>query len=218
MRCWGRIGRLSLGVFVLGAALGGASCAPANERPVRGAVPGADAQATAGAPPTLAASDALRFRSIATPSPGTSSEASPSPAASAGPSPSAVASPSTLAMPPIVRTIAPAANGRVPEGAPVTISAVLVGRGADLASASLAVNGADSGAQIDKRNPREWSIHTSQALTVGSHSARLLVRDTSGGTGGFTWQFTVGDSDASPAPAAKPAPASASPVPKPRTP
>ena len=70
---------------------------------------------------------------------------------------------------------------------------VLVGRGADLATASLAVNGTDAGAQIDKRTPREWSIHTSQKLAVGTHTAKVQVRDASGAAGGFTWQFAVGD-------------------------
>jgi hypothetical protein len=171
------------GVLFLAAALALAvmSCAPANERPVRGAVPGSESAPTPpGVPPTLAPSDAPRFRPV------------PSPSAAA--SPSAVASPSVVT-PPIVRTIAPTANGRVPAGAPVTLSAVLVGRGADLASASLAVNGADSGAQIDKRSPREWSIHTSQSLANGTYTARVLVRDASGGAGGFTWQFSVGEPD-----------------------
>jgi hypothetical protein len=70
---------------------------------------------------------------------------------------------------------------------------VLVGRGADLAAATLTVNGADASAQIDKRSPREWSIHTSQKLTAGTHTAKVLVRDASGAAGGFTWQFAVGD-------------------------
>src|SRR5207244_10532668 len=93
------------------------------------------------------------------------------------------------------RTLGPSADGHVPAGVAVTVSAVLVGRGADLATASLAVNGADSGAQIDKRTPREWTIHASQSLTAGSYSARVLVRDTSGAAGGFTWQFAVGDDE-----------------------
>jgi hypothetical protein len=176
--------RLALALF---AALSLASCAPANERPVRGAVPGSEAAPTPpGVPPTLTASEALRFKPLPPPSPGVA----------ASPSASPVASPSAVAAPPIVRTIAPSANGRVPAGAPVTLSAVLVGRGADLASASLTVNGADAGAQIDKRNPREWSIHTSQTLGAGTHTARVLVRDASGGAGGFTWQFAVGDANA----------------------
>jgi hypothetical protein len=171
--------------FVIALAL--ASCAPANERPVRGAVPGTNDVATpAGVPPTLAPSDALRFRPLPSPSPGVAA------------SPSAVASPSVVAAPPIVRTIAPTNGGRVPGGAPVTLSAVLVGRSADLATASLMVNGADSGAQIDKRTPREWSIHTSQALANGTHTARVLVRDTSGAAGGFTWRFVVGEADDQP--------------------
>src|SRR5262249_35617982 len=141
-----------------------ASCAPANERPVRGAVPGSHEEPTPGVPPTLAASEALRFRAL------------PSPSLASVASPSAVASPSVVAAPPIVRTIIPANGGRVPGGAPVNLSAVLVGRGADLATASLTVNGADSGAQIDKRTPREWSIRTTQTLANGTHTARVLVR------------------------------------------
>jgi hypothetical protein len=77
---------------------------------------------------------------------------------------------------------------------------VLIGRGADLASASLSVNGADTGAQIDKRSPREWAIHTSQNLPNGNHAVRVLVRDASGANGGFTWQIVVGDTEPTPAP------------------
>lgn len=86
----------------------------------------------------------------------------------------------------------PGADGHVPPGA-VTLSAVLVGRGADLASASLSINGADASAQIDKRTPRDWTIHTSQTLSNGTHTARVLVRDASGAAGGFTWKFVVGE-------------------------
>jgi hypothetical protein len=112
-----------------------------------------------------------------------------------------------------VRTIVPGANGHVPASAPVALSAVLVGRGADLASASLSVNGADAGAQIDKRSAREWSIHTNQTLGAGSYTAKVLVRDASGAAGGFTWQFLVGD-EGGPTGAV----VQASPVPKPHSP
>jgi pyruvate dehydrogenase E2 component (dihydrolipoamide acetyltransferase) len=203
------------------AALIVAGCAPANERPLRGAVPGTDAAATPpGVPPTLTASDALRLKPVPVPSPGIASSPSASP----------VASPSVVVAAPIVRTIAPGANGHVPSGAPVTLSAVLVGRGADLASASLSVNGVDAGAQIDKRSARDWTIHASQSLGNGMQTARVLVRDADGGSGGFTWQFAVGD-EAPPAaeppapataPTAAPSPAPAapraSPAPKPRSP
>jgi hypothetical protein len=182
----GRLTVLTLAGLVL------VSCAPANERPTHGALPGSEAHPTPpGIPPTLTASDALRLRPLPAPSPGVAAS-SPSPSAVA------VASPSAVAAPPIVRTIAPSANGHVPADAPVTLSAVLVGRGADLATASLSVNGADAGAQIDKRSPREWSIHTSQQLTAGTHTAKVLVRDASGAAGGFTWQFAVGDDPANP--------------------
>jgi hypothetical protein len=107
-----------------------------------------------------------------------------------------------VAAPPIVRTIVPGANGHVPAGGPVTLSAVLVGRGADLASASLSVNGADAGAQIDKRSPRDWTIHASQTLANGTHTVRVLVRDANGTAGGFTWQIVVGEQ----APTATPGP------------
>jgi len=179
-----------LSVFVLlGITLAG--CAPANERPTHGAQPGSEAHATPpGIPPTLTASEALRLRPSPVPSPGASTSPSPSAAV--------VASPSAVAAPPIVRTIAPSANGHVPADAPVTLSAVLVGRGADLATASLTVNGTDAGAQIDKRTPREWSIHTSQKLTSGTHTAKVFVRDASGAAGGFTWQFAVGDDPPNP--------------------
>jgi outer membrane lipoprotein SlyB len=110
-------------------------------------------------------------------------------------------------MPPIVRTIAPANNGQVPAGAPVTVSAVLVGRGSDLASATLQIDGADAGAQIDKRTSREWTIRATRPLDPGSHTARVQVRDASGAPGGFTWRFTVGDDTSeNPTPAPKPKP------------
>jgi hypothetical protein len=212
--------RARLALLALLAALALASCAPANERPLRGAVPGSDAAPTPpGVPPTLTASDALRFKPLPVPSPGIASSPSASP----------VASPSVVVAAPIVRTIVPSANGRVAAGGPVTLSAVLVGRGADLASASLSINGADSGAQIDKKSAREWTIHTSQSLGTGMQTARVLVRDSGGGSGGFTWQFAVGEEAPpalepqspapAPAPSRAPAPASgASPVPKPRSP
>ena len=175
-----------------------AACGPANDRPLRGAVPGTPAPTAPGLPPTLVASEALRQRALPSPSAASAApSASPAPAAAAAPSPSpaAVASPSVAAAPPIVRTIVPGANGHVPADAPVTLSAVLIGRGADLASASLFVNGADVGAQIDKRSPREWAIHTSQKLPSGGHTVRVLVRDASGAAGGFTWQIVVGDAE-----------------------
>src|SRR5438067_3903460 len=81
-------------------ALGVASCAPAYERPLRGAQPGTLAPTPPGLPPTLEPSEALRFRALPSPSPGVA--ANPSPVAS----PAAVASPSAVA-PPIVRTIVP---------------------------------------------------------------------------------------------------------------
>jgi hypothetical protein len=90
---------------------------------------------------------------------------------------------------------------------------VLVGRGADLASASLSVNGADAGAQIDKRSAREWSIHANQSLGAGSYTAKVLVRDTTGAAGGFTWVFLVGDEGG-----AATAVVQASPAPKPNNP
>ncbi len=205
---------------VIGLTLILAGCGPASERPVRGAVPGTEHPAATppGVPPTLAASEALRFNPLPSPSPAAAAGASPSPAASPAAGASPAASPSVVAAPPIVRTIAPAASGQVPAGAPVGVSAVLVGRGADLESASLAVNGADTGAQIDKRSPRDWTIHASQSLPPGTHTARVLVRDASGAAGGFTWQFVVGDEAAPeptepPKPQATPAPAKPEPAP-----
>jgi hypothetical protein len=166
------------------------ACGPAIDRPVRGAVPGSAAPTAPGLPPTLQPSDSLRFKPLPSPSPALSAN----PAASPAPSPSAVAAL------PIVRTIQPAANGRVPANPSTTVSAVLVGRGADLATASLAVNGADAGAQIEKRSAREWAIHATQALPNGSYTARVLVQDTSGARGGFTWQISVGSEAPTPEP------------------
>jgi hypothetical protein len=176
---------MSLLLLLLVVVLG---CGRAIDRPLSGAAPGTAAAPTVGLPPTLSPS----FQPLPSPSPGV---------ASASASPSAVASPSPVA-PPIVRTIAPAANASVPPGAPVTISAVLVGRGADLATASLAINGADSGAQIDKRTARDWTIHTTRPLGPGTYTARVQVRDASGLAGGFTWPFTVGNADEAPPPQA----------------
>lgn len=170
-------------------------CGPASERPVRGAVPGRDPAPTQpGLPPTLTPSETLRFKTLPTPSPAVGGDAAPAP--------SAIASPSVVAAPPIVRTIAPADKTHVPAGSPVTLSAILVGRGADLATASLAADGADSGATIDKRSAREWTIHTTRALPPGPHTARVYVRDSSGAVGGFTWHFTVGEDEPTPPPAA----------------
>ena len=153
---------------------------------------------TAGVPPTLAPSQALR--ALPNPSPSPSPGVVPSPSPMAVPSPS----PSVPAAPPIVRTIAPANNARVPAGAPVTVSAVLVGRGADLASATLQIDGAEASPQIDKRTPREWTIRSSRTLAPGGHTARVQVRDDSGAAGGFTWRFEVGDPEPDGSPAPKP--------------
>ncbi len=172
------------------------ACAPANERPLSGARPGSQAPTPPGVPPTLAPSDTLRQRQLPTAQP-----AQPQPSPGLNPSPSVQPSPSVVAhAPPIVRTIVPGANSHVPSGGPITLSAVLVGRSADLVSASLSVNGADAGAQIDKRSPRDWTIHASQTLATGTHTVKVLVRDTSGASGGFTWQITAGEPTPAPAP------------------
>jgi hypothetical protein len=169
-----------LALLVLLALIG---CGRAIDRPARGAAPGVEAaQPTPAIPPTLTASETLVFRALP----------SPSADASVGPSPSPAGSPSPAAMPPIVRTIAPPADGTLPPGAPVTLSAVLVGRGADLAAAQLFLNGGEIGGEIDRRNPREWTIRATQALGPGTYTARVLVRDATGGAGGFTWRFTIG--------------------------
>src|SRR5579864_1463677 len=175
------------GVWLLALLLVAVACAPANERPLSGAVPGSRGPTPVGVPPTLSPSEALSQRAptvVPAPSPGLPA-----------PSPSAQSSPSVVPAPPIVRTIVPGANSRVPAGGPVTLSAVLVGRTADLASASLSVNGADAGAQIDKRSPRDWTIHASQTLAAGTHTVKVLVKDASGAAGGFTWQFSVGETE-----------------------
>jgi hypothetical protein len=200
-----------------------AACSPAIDRPVRGAVPGSPAATPPGLPPTLvgrAAPSPSPGQADAQPSPspavaGVSSspvvvQPAASPAVAAPPPTAATAEPSSVAAPPIVRTIVPGANGHAASG-PVALSAVLVGRGADLESASLSTDGADAGAQIDKRSPRDWTIHASPHLSDGSHTIRVLVRDASGLSGGFTWQITVGGGlpapESRPAPAASPSPA-----------
>lgn len=174
-------------------------CGRAIDRPLHGAPAGGGDAGTPGpgVPPTLAPSSALRFRPLPAPSPGipapSPSPGLPAPSPGLPASPQPFASPSPAPAPPIVRTIAPAANSRVPAGEPVTISGILIGRGADLASASLTLNGADAGAQIDKRSPRQWSIHAAQVLPPGTYTARVLVRDAGGSPGGFTWTFRVGE-------------------------
>jgi hypothetical protein len=183
-------------VAVLAASLALAACSPAVDRPLHGAVPGSPLTNSSGpgVPPTIAPS----FKPIG------GSEASPSPGIGLSPVPS----PSAV-LPPIVRTIAPAANGTVPSGAPVTVSAVLVSRGADLATVQLLVDGADTAAEPEKATPVQWTVSISKPLPDGQHQARVLVRDAAGGTGGFTWTFTVGAAASpgpSPAPAVKPAP------------
>src|SRR5215831_14961535 len=54
------------------------ACGRAIDRPLRGAAPGTEAPATAGVPPTLQPSEALRFKPLPSPSPATSAVASPS--------------------------------------------------------------------------------------------------------------------------------------------
>ncbi len=85
----------------------------------------------------------------------------------------------------------------------MTVSAVLVGRGADLATATLAIDGADVAPSTAKTNPRQWTVVASPALAPGAHTARVFVRDAAGGVGGFTWQFMVGSPQ--PASGAEPA-------------
>jgi hypothetical protein len=172
-------------------------CSPAIERPLSGAAPGhAAPTATSAVPPTL--SPDPRFKALVLPS--------PSPALALSPAPAAAASPSPATAPPIVRTISPSTNASVPAGPPVAISAVLVGRGADLAGANLIVDGADTAAQPDKRAPRDWSIHATLPLSPGDHTAIVRVRDESGAAGGYTWHFSVGEAShgATPTPGAQP--------------
>jgi hypothetical protein len=64
----------------------------------------------------------------------------------------------------------------------------------------MAMDGADAGAQIDRRSARDWTIHTSRVVPAGPHTVRVLVRDAAGGAGGFTWQFLVGEEPQTPAP------------------
>ena len=179
-------------------------CGRATDRPAHGAAPGLEpGSPTPGVPPTLQANENLRARAVPSPSPGLT------------PSPSAVAAASpTPAAPPIVRTIVPGPDANVPAGGAVAVSAVLIGRGADLATASLTVNGADFGASLEKRSPRDWTIRGAQPLAPGAYTARVLVRDANGANGGFTWRFSVAESEptVAPEPAQKPA---ASPQPKP---
>jgi hypothetical protein len=202
--------RLTLVAMLVGILVLVAGCGRAIDRPAHGAAPGSEgANPTSAVPPTLQAAEHLRSRVLPTPSPGLVLSPSPSPVA-------AVASPSPAPAPPIVRTIAPGPDASLPPGAPVNVSAVLFGRGADLATAALTVNGADTKAAIDRRSPRDWTIHASPALPPGAYTARVLVSDASGANGGFTWRFSVGVSTGQSE--VTPAASQATPPPKPHNP
>ena len=160
--------------------------------------------ADADSPATRCASAARRR--VALPSPGVAeAEPSPSPRRRRG-----LARPRRRRSSPRRRSCArscPAPTATSPAARRSTLSAVLVGRGADLASASLAVNGADAGAQIDKRSPREWTIHASQSSATGTHTVRVLVRDASGALGRVHLADSVGGEPESRQPPRRPAPA-----------
>lgn len=180
-------GVLACGLLLIG-------CSPARERPLRGAAPGLDYPTpTPALPPTLVPGSDLRFAGLPAPSPGLLVNPSSTPSAS----------PSPAAAPPIVRTIQPAANAQLAGGAPVPVSATLVGRGADLSSATLSVDGADVGARIDRANARLWTISASQPFGDGTHKAVVRVTDSTGGVGGFSWQFSIGAPTATPTPVEK---------------
>lgn len=171
-----------------------AACSPASDRPLQGAVPGTSGAATSFLPPTLAPA-----MSDATPSPAASAAVSPQ----ASPSPVATSNEATAS--PIIRTLAPAPGSQA-SGGSVTVSAVLLGRGSDLASADLTVDGAPAGAQIDRTSPREWTIAATQVLAAGSHTAHATVAQESGEAAGFSWTFSVAGAAAPTAPAPPPAP------------
>lgn len=173
-----------------------AGCAPAIERPRSGALPGTEYPTpTAGVPPTLTTASDPRFRGLPSPSPGLAA------------SPSAVPSPVAAGRPPIVLGLAPANGGAVGAGAPVAVSAGLVGRENDLAAASLFVDGAEVPASVERADPRRWTIRATLPLAAGQHSARVLVEDAARVRAGFTWRFYVGTPPppATPKPAATPA-------------
>lgn len=202
-----------VGVVLLLALVG---CAPATTRPARGAQPGVEAPTpTPALPPTLTVADP-RFRGLSTPAPGTTPGVRPSPSPGIAASPS----PSPNALPPIVRSIAPAGGNTLPVGVPVRVQAVLVGRGADLSSVNLAVNGQELPADGDRTNPRQWTVGANASLDPGLHTARVIVLDSTGARGGFTWQFTVGETppaeeaEAAPEPTPPPAPQPAAPKPQ----
>lgn len=197
-----------------------AGCAPAIERPRSGALPGVEFPTpTAGVPPTLTIAGDPRFRGLPSPSPGVAA------------SPSAVPSPVAAGRPPIVLGLVPANGGAVGAGGPVAVSAGLVGRENDLATASLFVDGAEVPASVERADPRRWTIRATLPLPAGQHSARVLVEDAARVRAGFTWRFYVGTPPPppAPAPAATPAattapeqeaapPAADEPTPSPATP
>jgi hypothetical protein len=88
----------------------------------------------------------------------------------------------------------------------VPLAATLVGRGVDLATASMAVDGAEVAATVTKQDARTWALRFATTLPAGPHTARVSVRDALGQAGGFTWQFVVGNPEPTATPAPAPAP------------
>jgi hypothetical protein len=72
----------------------------------------------------------------------------------------------------------------------VTIAARISGD-ADLADASLAVDGAAVQPILSRSNPRTWVLSYTARLDTGRHETRLNARDLDGRVGGYRWQFEV---------------------------
>ena len=152
------------------------SCARPIDRPLEGAPPLRPGEAPSGrgsdVPPTLSA-------------PAPTPIASPPAAVFASPSPS----PQPVARNPILGGLIPAPNAQIPAG-PVSIGA-RISASADLASASLVLNGTQVQPQVSAQDARTWLITYTSRLDVGRQVVRLSAADRDGRLGGYTWEFDV---------------------------
>ena len=157
------------------------ACGRPADRPLEGAPPVREGQTpvvrSSEPPPTLAAV-VLSQPASSLPQPLVAVAASP------------VASPSpSLGRVPIISGLLPGQNSVVSPGA-VTIAARISGD-ADLAEASLTVDGASVRPTISRSTPRTWVLSYTARLETGKHEARLNARDLDGRVGGYGWEFNV---------------------------
>lgn len=128
-------------------------------------------------PPTLAAAAAL----VATPTP------SPDPLGSPQIAASPVGSPGLY---PIISNLQPAPGASLPAG-DVVIGARVSGS-SDLTDVIAFVDSEQVQIDLGTPAPRVKVISLIRTLSVGSHEIRIQARDQHGQSGGYRWQFTVG--------------------------